>query len=121
MRVHFVNLDRSTDRLSEFRETNGHLSDAVRFPAVDGERLDIAKLSGRGLVSKGILDAYRPGAVGVAMSNLALWEMAIKTGAEHLTICQDDAIVHPGFETHAKEIIETLPARLGFHPVGMEF
>lgn len=121
MRVHFVNLDRSPDRLAEFRQTNGHLSDPVRFPAIDGQRLDITKLSGRGLVSPDILEAYRPGAVGVAMSNLALWDMAIETGLPQLTICQDDAILHPGFETHAQQVIKTLPSDWDFILWGWNF
>ena len=120
MRVHFLNLDRSTDRLAEFRQMNSHLTDPVRFPAVDGQRLDIANLAGRGLVAKNVLDSYRIGAVGHAMSNLAVWDLAIKAG-QPVTICHDDAIFNWQFERRADELMKTLPPDWDFVLWGWNF
>jgi len=108
VRVHFINLDRSKDRLAEFTRTNSHLSELSRFSAVDGHSLDIPSLAQSGAVSTDILDNYTRGSVGDAMSNLALWDMAINTGQD-VTICEDDAIVNRGFERGTEEVIRTLP------------
>jgi hypothetical protein len=54
LRVHLINLDRSQERLAEFKELNSHLTDVERFPAVDGYSLDIPALAQQGLVSSDI-------------------------------------------------------------------
>jgi glycosyl transferase family 25 len=108
LRVHFINLDRSKDRLAEFRQVNGHMTDAVRFPAVDGQSLDIQSLAANGLVTANILDAYVVGAVGCAMSHLSLWNAAIETG-QPVTVCEDDAIFNHGFESYASRVLRSLP------------
>jgi len=108
MRIHFINLDRSPDRLAEFRAVNGHLSDIERISAVDGKTLDMRSLVARGLVEGDILSMYPIGAVGAALSALALWEIAIERG-ENLTIADDDVIFHSRFEQHAGEVINSLP------------
>ena len=108
MRVYVINLDCSNDRLVEFRNTNGHLTDHVRFPAVDGRNLDIASLTQQGLVSADILNSYTIGAVGLAMSNKSLWQTAVEKN-EVLTITEDDVIFHSQFETLAPEVIKALP------------
>jgi len=120
LRVHFLNLDRSSERLAEFRHMNGHLTDAVRFPAVDGQKLDIAALAARGLVAKNVLDSYRVGAVGHAMSNLAIWDMAINTG-KPVTICHDDAIFNRQFEQRADELMKSLQSNWDFVLWGWNF
>ena len=108
MRVHFINLDRSKARLAEFRNLNNHLTDAVRFPAVDGQSLDIQSLARKGLVTADILNTYVIGAVGCSMSHVALWDAAIETG-QPLTLCEDDTIFNRGFEAYADQVITTLP------------
>lgn len=108
MRVWFINLDRSKDRLAEFINVNNHLTDAVRFPAVDGQSLDIQFLAGKGLVTADILNTYVIGAVGCSMSHVALWDSAIETG-QPLTMCEDDAIFNHRFEFYADQVIRTLP------------
>jgi tetratricopeptide (TPR) repeat protein len=106
--VHVINLDRSPDRLAEFRSLNGHLAEITRFPAVDGQRLDIPSLAAQGLAATDILSMYRIGAVGDAMSNIALWETAIRTG-RNVTIAEDDAIFNRQFDRCAEELIAGLP------------
>ena len=108
LHVHFINLDRSPDRLAEFNRVNSHLAEATRFPAVDGQRLDLAALAAQGLATADILSMFRIGAVGDAMSNVALWEMAIRTG-RNVTIAEDDAIFNRRFDACAEELIATLP------------
>ena len=51
MRVNVINLDRSEDRLTEFTTLNAHLADVARFPAIDGQRLQIASLVRRNAMS----------------------------------------------------------------------
>jgi glycosyl transferase family 25 len=120
LRVHFINLDRSPDRLAQFQAVNGHLSDLERFPAVDGKALDLPSLSARGLVAGDILGMFPVGAVGAALSALALWDVAIETG-QSLTIAADDAIFHSRFEQNAAEVIRTLPPDWDFVLWGWNF
>ena len=120
MRVHFINLDRSKARLAEFRNLNNHLTDAVRFPAVDGQSLDIQSLARKGLVTADILNTYVIGAVGCSMSHVALWDAAIETG-QPLTLCEDDTIFNRGFESYADQVITTLPPEWDLYSLGMEF
>jgi glycosyl transferase, family 25 len=109
LRVNVINLDRSGDRLTEFTAVNGHLADVARFPAIDGQRLDIASLVRRGIVTQDILDWYPIGAVGNAMSHIALWDRAIESG-QNLTISEDDAIFNARFDICSAETLERLPA-----------
>ena len=44
MPVYVINLDRDRDRLAQFLETNAHVPDTVRFPAIDGGTMDRAVL-----------------------------------------------------------------------------
>ena len=108
LRVHFINLDRSKDRLAEFKHINSHLTEPIRHPAVDGQTLDIASLAARGLVTEDILKNYVISSVGHAISNLALWDIAIQTGKQ-VTISEDDAIFNQQFEFHAEQLINNLP------------
>jgi glycosyl transferase, family 25 len=120
LRVHFINLDRSQDRLVEFRKMNSHLSDAVRFSAIDGHRLDIESLARQGLLTRDIFPSYSVGAVGVALSHRSLWQVAAERN-EMLTIAEDDVIFHSQFETLAQEIIKTLPRDWDFVLWGWNF
>ena len=120
MRVHFINLDRSQDRLVEFKKVNSHLTDAVRFSAIDGHRLDIELLARQGLVTWDIFPSYSIGAVGSALSHKSLWQVAAERN-EMLTIAEDDVIFHSQFETLAQEIISTLPRDWDFVLWGWNF
>ena len=99
LQVNLINLDRSADRLAEFAAHNAHLGQVLRFSAVDGRTLDLAALARAGLVAPDILDTYSLGAVGCAMSHIALWKRAVAHG-QALTIAEDDAIFHGQFRRH---------------------
>ena len=110
MQIRVINLDRSQDRLAAFMSTNAHLTAVSRFSAIDGRKLDLAKLVRAGVIGDGLLhkDYYTIGAIGAAMSHLSLWEEAADAGTM-LTIAEDDAIFHSRFEAHAAEVIGQLP------------
>ena len=93
MDVHLINLDRSTDRLARFREINGHVENVRRFAAIDGAAADLSSLIARGVLGPGIRRFYSTGAIGCALSHLALWDEVIRT-QKSSTICEDDAIFH---------------------------
>jgi GR25 family glycosyltransferase involved in LPS biosynthesis len=107
MRIYYINLERCPDRQREFLRVNGHLLDLLRFPAIDGQRLDIATLVRCGLVTEDILENYNLGAVGCALSHTALWELAAR-GDEPLTLCEDDTIFNRHFEVCAEQVIQSL-------------
>ena len=111
MHVHVINLDRSPERLAEFRSVNRHLAGLSRAVAFDGSKLDLAELAQQGLISADIRhpDYYSVGGVGLAMSHIALWDLAIKTGTV-LTLAEDDAIFHTRFDACAPDVMKTLPA-----------
>jgi glycosyl transferase, family 25 len=108
LHIHLVNLDRSPERLAEFCDLNRNLTSVSRFPAIDGGSLDVDFLAGQGLVTKDILSMFSIGALGCAMSNIALWERSIAND-QIVTICEDDAIFNYGFEPRAEELLKTLP------------
>jgi glycosyl transferase family 25 len=120
VRINLINLDRSTDRLSEFEAANPHLEDIRRFPAVDGSKQNIAALVANGTFEPGVAENYTPGALGAALSHLALWDEAIAT-AQALTICEDDAIFNRHFAQTAERVIAALPPDWDFILWGWNF
>jgi GR25 family glycosyltransferase involved in LPS biosynthesis len=120
MHIDLINLDRSSERLAEFKGANPHLEDVRRFAAIDGHRQDIAALVAGGVFEAGVAEGYTPGALGAALSHLALWEEAIARN-EALTICEDDAIFNRSFAAAAAFVIEALPADWDFILWGWNF
>jgi glycosyl transferase, family 25 len=120
MRIHLINLDRSTDRLAEFTAANWHLDDLRRFPAVDGNGQDLAALVANRTFGPGVAEIYGAGAVGAALSHLALWDQAI-AGEETLTVCEDDAIFNHHFVASAQRVIAALPPDWDFILWGWNF
>ncbi|PWI54418.1 hypothetical protein B5K03_09540 [Rhizobium phaseoli] len=120
MLIHLINLDRSANRLQEFRMLNGHLSKVLRFSAIDGRRIDVSQLVRSGLAKRDILTSYTLGAVGAAMSHIALWERAIATG-KPVTVCEDDAIFNFSFGAQADTLLDRLPANWDFILWGWNF
>jgi GR25 family glycosyltransferase involved in LPS biosynthesis len=109
LHVKVINLQRSTDRLTEFMSCNSHLTDVSIFPAVDGQCVDIRSLAERGLVTQDILSAYSVRALGCALSHSALWDMCI-AGGDILTIAEDDTVFNARFDGSAEKVIDKLPA-----------
>jgi GR25 family glycosyltransferase involved in LPS biosynthesis len=106
MRIHLINLDRSTERLAEFTARNGHLAEVTRFPAIDGRHADRRTLTVQGIIGPGL--DYTDGALGNCLSHFALWDLAI-AGNGPITLCEDDAIFNRGFERDAEALMSTLP------------
>jgi GR25 family glycosyltransferase involved in LPS biosynthesis len=109
MDVHLINLDRGSDRLARFKEINGHVGNVHRFAAVDGAAADIPSLIARGFLGPGIRRFYSAGAIGCALSHIALWEQVALTG-KNSTICEDDAIFHARFDALSAQLLGQLPA-----------
>lgn len=107
MDIRVINLDRSTDRLLTFETLNSHLNlKFLRFPAVDGTKLERGPLVDRGVITADLV--YSDGALGCALSHLALWDLAIEQN-QSLTVCEDDAIFNRGFEVAAESLTKALP------------
>ena len=108
LHVHFINLDRSKDRLAEFLAANRHLGEVTRVRAFDKDGIDIHALTQQGLVTPDILSAYPVGAVCLALGFYGLWNRAIETG-KNMTISEDDVIFNLDFDACAADVIKTLP------------
>jgi GR25 family glycosyltransferase involved in LPS biosynthesis len=78
------------------------------LPAVDGERLDMAALAADPAIGKDIAQCYGKGAIGNALSHLAMWHEAIETNST-LTVCENDAIFNRRFSETAQRTIDGLP------------
>ena len=94
MDTYVINLDRSEDRLREFRRRNSHMPDIHRFSAVDGSTIDREELIESNTFTSGL--PYTDGAVGAALSHMFFWEAAKAENAV-ITVCEDDAIFHRQF------------------------
>jgi glycosyl transferase, family 25 len=108
MKLHLINLDRSADRLARFGEINGHVGDVERFAAIDGATVDVAPLVAGGIVEPGVRRFYSNGALGCALSHLALWERVIASG-QSAAIVEDDAIFHRDFAAWSERLLGALP------------
>ena len=108
VRVSYLNLDRSPERLASFLKFNSHLTDVHRIAAVDGNTFSRKDLQAA-RVLEGEMADYTNGALGCALSHLCQWEIASK-GQEPLTLGEDDAIFHHQFEQLASRVLASLPA-----------
>lgn len=107
MDIRVINLDRSKDRLLTFETLNSHLNlKFLPFSAVDGKEVARGPLVDRGIITADL--CYGDGALGCALSHLALWDLAIEQ-KQSLTVCEDDAIFNRGFEVAAESLIKALP------------
>ena len=100
LRVYLINLDRSRDRLERFMADNAMPDlEIVRFPAVDGSKLDRTDLVSRGVIAGDLL--YSNNAVACSLSHLAIWRQIIADGRPAV-VCEDDAILRKDFaKVHA--------------------
>ncbi|HEV2335927.1 MAG TPA: glycosyltransferase family 25 protein [Stellaceae bacterium] len=109
MLIHVLNLDRTPDRLQEFLAVNDHLGELARSSAIDGQALDVPALVESGVIEEGVLRTYTRGAIGAALSHVALWTRAIEA-QQIMTICEDDAIFNRHFVDAAQSVMARLPA-----------
>jgi GR25 family glycosyltransferase involved in LPS biosynthesis/glycosyltransferase involved in cell wall biosynthesis len=104
--IHLINLDRSKDRLAKFMARNGHLGNVIRVPAVDGRETDREELQARGLIAADL--SYTPGALGCALSHIALWQKAVAE-SRIITIFEDDAVSSINFAEGAALALALVP------------
>jgi GR25 family glycosyltransferase involved in LPS biosynthesis len=118
MSVLVINLDRDTERLATFLQTNGHVADIVRFPAVDGRLVDRNALMQRGMIGPEL--SYGAGILGCALSHLELWRRAVASNAS-TTIVEDDAILARDFTPAHVALLAILPQDWGIVLWGWNF
>lgn len=105
MRVRVISLRRSVARRLAFEERNGHL-DYAFVDAVDGRALPESVRADPALFAADL--RYGPGARGLALSHLGLWQQAA-AGDEALTVAEDDAIFRRDFSDRADAVLAALP------------
>jgi glycosyl transferase, family 25 len=102
MQMLLVNLDRSPDRLEQFLRVNRHLGDVKRFPAIDGRTIDRDQLVAANVLMPDL--DYTPGAVGCALSHIALWKLAV-IERQPITVAEDDAVFSHRFIPCAEALL----------------
>ena len=115
--IYVINLGRTPGRFADFAQQNAHIH-ASRFSAVDGRSISRQDLIYRSVLASDF--TYTDGALGNALSHLALWDMSIETNVA-LTICEDDAIVNRHFVDDAEAIVNSLPEDWHFILWGWNF
>lgn len=115
---YLINLDRSTERLTRFRERNRHLANVMRFFAVDGGAASRSDLEETGYASRDL--THLPGALGCALSHVKLWEKAAAEDCS-ITVFEDDAVLSYHFERCAEQILSALPTDWDFIAWGNNF
>jgi len=107
LEIHVINLDRSNDRLAAFENINSPSRlNFSRFPGVEGKTVARGELVEQGVMAADL--GYGDGALGNALSHLALWDHAIEK-RQTLTLCEDDAIFNLGFSPTAESLLATIP------------
>lgn len=105
MRTYVISLKRTPERSRYFTEHNKSLTDFEFFDAIDGNLVAADPASHRDSFEPDL--RYSNGALGCALSHKALWQLAASNDAP-ITVCEDDAILHPDFAAHRARIIESL-------------
>jgi glycosyl transferase family 25 len=105
MLMHVINLDRASERLGVFRDRNQHIPDIARFSAIDGRDADKARLAAAGLIAPSL--PYTDGALGNALSHIALWRRTVESGSPAMII-EDDAILSHHLLPSAEKLLATL-------------
>jgi glycosyl transferase, family 25 len=106
MITHVISLQRTPQRLAEFRSRNSHLKDYRIFPAIDGSTVDLGQLQAEGYLDNTL--TYSLGAIGNALSHIKLWERA-SAGGEVLTIVEDDSLLHHNFCAISRDVLSQMP------------
>lgn len=100
-----INLDRSKDRMTRFKEANAHLGEVLRVSAVDGAQIDRSALEQEGVISSDL--PYGGGTLGCALSHIELWRAASEL-ERSITIFEDDAVTIENFAEQADAIVKSL-------------
>jgi len=104
--LYVISLARTPDRWRAFEAANHGGPAYTRFDAVDGLTIDRAELITSGMMTDGL--SYTPGAIGCALSHLAFWR-ACAAADGPVTVCEDDAILHPDFQSCAAAACDLQP------------
>jgi GR25 family glycosyltransferase involved in LPS biosynthesis len=102
-RIRVISLQRTPERRERFSQFHAEL-DFEFFDAVDGVTVEAQDLGT--LIEPGL--RYTPGALGCALSHLALWEMAIRDRTP-VTVIEDDAVLRGDFAAKTAEAMGRLP------------
>ena len=106
--VFFVNLDRSTDRLSKFLKLNGcFAADLRRVSAVEGKNVQRPPVDNEGYALRNSVATPRAGEIGCYLSHLKAYEALLATDHEWAIIMEDDC----SFSEGAIEAIEAIAAK----------
>jgi glycosyl transferase family 25 len=95
MKVYFINLDRSPDRLAWFRNRGEALGlDLVRVPAVDAAKLDAAEMARLTALSSGnsVLSA---GEIACLLSHRVVWRRIVEGSDRWAFVAEDDVHLSP--------------------------
>jgi GR25 family glycosyltransferase involved in LPS biosynthesis len=104
MMVRVISLPRSTERRRSFQEANPFLKYEFH-DAVDGRDLPCEIFEEQNYFTDSL--SYSDGAVGCALSHLALWEEAMRTGAA-VTVAEDDAIFRRDFHAMQEALLSQM-------------
>ncbi len=114
-----ITLERRSDRWKKFQDKSGiNGLDLHRFLGVDGKTIDIKADDRITLGAKrNILKKFRRGheeidsvgAVGCALSHIALWQYMVDNGIEMMAIFEDDANIPDDFVSRANDCIKSSP------------
>ena len=96
--LYVISLERTPERWRTFQAANRGEPAYTRFDAIDGLKIDPAVLVASGMMAVDL--AYTPGAIGCALSHIAFWR-ACAAADGPVTVCEDDAILHPDFSRGA--------------------
>jgi GR25 family glycosyltransferase involved in LPS biosynthesis len=104
--LYVISLARTPERWQAFEAANEGGPAYARFDAVDGRKIDPAELIASGMMTAGL--GYTLGAIGCALSHIAFWRAcAVADGP--VTVCEDDAILHPAFDACAAAAADLRP------------
>jgi len=104
--LYVISLERTPERWRAFEAANPVGPAYTRFDAVDGLKVDLGELISNGMMATGL--SYTRGALGCALSHIAFWR-ACAAADGPVTVCEDDAILHPDFSRRAAAAADLQP------------
>ena len=118
MDIVVINLDRSPRKLAEFEAANRGVIAYERFAAVDGLSVATETFVASGTFHPDL--RYTPGAIGCALSHIALWKR-VAASNKPLTICEDDAHFNKAFPRFAGDAVAKLAGQFDLILWGWNF
>jgi len=95
MKVYFINLDRSPDRLAWFRRQGEALGlDLVRVPAVDAGKLDAVEIARLNALSSGKSE-LSAGEIACLLSHRTVWRHIVESSDQWAFVAEDDVHFSP--------------------------